>query len=127
MDRKHRIGIALLLAGAAAASTVGIARSVTGDQQTAPDATTTNQAIEKRQAALDRAEREIATSLAKKPPKLPAAEPAATPGPPAVVVTRRAAPAPTASTGGHEDDGDDEHQDAGGDHEGGEHAGGDDD
>lgn len=123
MDAKHRIGIALLLAGAAAASTVGIAQSVSGGEQPAVEATTTDQAIEKRQAALDKAEREIAASLAERPPKLPVAVPPAS-APPVVVVTRRSSSAPAASGVGHDDDDEyedeDEHEDEDGGHEGGD-------
>jgi hypothetical protein len=125
MDGKHRIGVALLLAAATAAGTVGIARSVGGAEEAA--VTVTDSAIDQRQAVLDAAERDIEKSLANKPPKLPtAAAPSPTAAPPTVVVTRRAAPVAAPAGGGYDDD--DEGFDDEDDHEDeGEHEGGDDD
>jgi hypothetical protein len=105
MDGRHRIGIALLLAGAAAASTVGIARSVSGGNGKA-SSTATERAIQERQVALDQAEREIARSLARRPPRLPDAAPSDSSAGTVMVVTRRAASA-VVSSGDHGDD--DEH------------------
>jgi hypothetical protein len=100
MARKHAFFIVVLLAAAALAGFVALARSADLAQPaTATPATLSQSALEKRLRELDRFEAKLRKQLA--------AKPAARAALPATVITRAPIPAPTAAY----DDDEDEHED----------------
>jgi hypothetical protein len=109
MARKHAFFIVVLLAAAALAGFVALARSADLAQPAAATATPTTlsqSALEQRLRELDRFEAKLRKQLA--------AKPAARAALPATVITRAAAPAPAAAYDDddeHEDEDDDEHED----------------
>jgi hypothetical protein len=107
MARKHAFFIVVLLAAAALAGFVALARSADLAQPAAATATPTlsQSALEKRLRELDRFEAKLRKQLAAKPPARAAQ--------PATVITRAAAPAPAVAYDDdeHEDEDEDEHED----------------
>ena len=106
MARKHAFFIVVLLAAAALAGFVALARSADLAQPAAATATPTlsQSALEQRLRELDRFEAKLRKQLA--------AKPAARAALPATVITRAAAPAPAAAY-----DDDDEYEDEDEEHE----------
>jgi hypothetical protein len=106
MARKHAFFIVVLLAAAALAGFLALARSADLAQPAAATATPalSQSALEKRLRALDRFEAKLRKQLA--------AKPAARAASPTTVITRASAPAPLAAYDDdeHEDE-DDEHED----------------
>lgn len=103
MARKHAFFIVVLLAAAALAGFVALARSADLAQPAAATATPTTlsqSALEKRLRELDRFEAKLRKQLAAKPPARAAQ--------PATVITRAAAPAPAAA---YDDEHEDEYED----------------
>jgi hypothetical protein len=104
MARKHAFFIVVLLAAAALAGFVALARSADLAQPaTATPATLSQSALEKRLRELDRFEAKLRKQLAAKPPARAAL--------PATVITRAPAPAPAAAYDDDDEHEDEEHED----------------
>lgn len=105
MARKHAFFIVVLLAAAALAGFVALARSADLAQPAAATATPTlsQSALEQRLRELDRFEAKLRKQLA--------AKPAARAALPATLITRAAAPAPAAAYDDDDEHEDEEHED----------------